>query len=248
MKNPLQSSSALPTFSAIKPEHIVPAITEQLAQNRSHLDQTLAQTDAPSWRNLIEPLSMKDNQLSNLWSPVSHLNSVASEPEFRKQYEACLPLLTEYAAEVGQNQALFKAYQQLAERDDLSETQQKIIADALLDFRLAGVALGEQDQKRYRELKKRLSQLSSDFSNHVLDATTAWSKLIADKQALAGVPESTLEDLANKAQATQQTGYLLDLQFPTYLAILTYAEDRALRETMYHAYSQRASDLGDNPE
>ncbi len=248
MKNPLQSSSALPTFSAIKPEHIVPAITEQLAQNRSHLEQILAQKDTPSWRTLIEPLSMKDNQLSNLWSPVSHLNSVASEPEFRKQYEACLPLLTEYAAEVGQNQALFKAYQQLAERDDLSETQQKIIADALLDFRLAGVALGEQDQKRYRELKKRLSQLSSDFSNHVLDATTAWSKLIADKQALAGVPESTLEDLANKAQATQQTGYLLDLQFPTYLAILTYAEDRALRETMYHAYSQRASDLGDNPE
>ena len=248
MTNPLQNTSDLPTFSAIKPEHIVPAITEQLNDNRSHLEQLISQQQTYTWQSLVEPLSIKDNELSNIWSPVSHLNSVASETEFRKQYEACLPLLTEYAAEVGQNQALFNAYEQLAARDDLTDTQRKIITDALLDFRLAGVALPEADQQRYRELKKRLSQLSSDFSNHVLDATTAWSKLIDNKEALAGIPESTLEDLASKAKATEQDGYLLDLQFPTYLAVLTYAEDRALRETMYHAYSQRASELGDNPE
>ena len=248
MTNPLHNTSDLPTFSAIQPEHIVPAITAQINGNRSHLQQLMSQQQTYTWQSLVEPLSIKDNELSNIWSPVSHLNSVASEAEFRKQYEACLPLLTEYAAEVGQNQALFNAYEQLAGRDDLTDTQRKIITDALLDFRLAGVALPEADQQRYRELKKRLSQLSSDFSNHVLDATTAWSMLIDNDEALAGIPESTLEDLASKAKATDQEGYLLDLQFPTYLAVLTYAEDRSLRETMYHAYSQRASELGDKPD
>ena len=248
MTNPLLSQSELPNFTAIKPEHIVPAVTQQLEQNRSHMNTLLNQTQTLSWDNLVAPLSVQDNLLSNLWSPVGHLNSVASDPEFREQYEACLPLLTEYAAEVGQNQALFNAYKQLSEDQSLSQRQQKIIADTLLDFKLAGVDLTEQQQVRYRELKKQLSKLSSDFSNHVLDATMAWSKLIESKQALKGIPQSTLDDLASKAAAEDKQGYLLDLQFPTYLAVLTYADDRALRETMYVAYSTRASELGDNLE
>lgn len=248
MTNPLLSQSPLPKFTAIEPEHIVPAVTEQLEQNRNHLNDLLASAQEFSWANLIEPLSVQDNLLSNLWSPVGHLNSVANETEFRQQYEACLPLLTEYAAEVGQNQALFTAYQQLSQDPDLSPRQQKIIADSLLDFRLAGVDLDKDKQQRYRELKKKLSQLSSDFSNHVLDATMDWSLLIETKEALRGVPESTLDELAKKAQSEQKQGYLLDLQFPTYLAVLTYAEDRRLRQKMYLAYSTRASELGAKPE
>ena len=248
MTNPLLSQSPLPKFTAIQPEHIVPAVTEQLEQNRHHLNDLLSSQQEFTWANLIEPLSVQDNLLSNLWSPVGHLNSVASETEFRKQYEACLPLLTEYAAEVGQNQALFTAYKQLSQDPELSVRQQKIINDALLDFRLAGVDLDEDKQQRYRELKKKLSQLSSDFSNHVLDATMDWSLLIETKEELRGIPDSTLDELANKAKSENKEGYLLDLQFPTYLAILTYAEDRKLRETMYFAYSTRASELGAKPE
>ena len=248
MTNPLLTKAPLPNFTAIEPEHIVPAVTDQLETNRTHLNDLLTSTTHYDWANLVEPLSVQDNLLSNLWSPVGHLNSVASEPEFRKQYEACLPLLTEYAAEVGQNQALFAAYQQLAEDPELSETQRKIIDDTLLDFRLAGGDLNEEQQWRYRELQKKLSQLSSDFSNHVLDATMAWSMHIRSVDELKGIPQSTLDDLALKAQSEDKDGYLLDLQFPTYLAVLTYAEDRSLRETMYVAYSTRASELGEKQE
>jgi oligopeptidase A len=248
MTNPLTEKTSLPKFTAIKAEHIVPAVEAQLEANRKHLAELLEQQLEPSWESLVEPLCVQDNVLSNLWSPVSHLNSVDSQPEFREQYEACLPLLTDYAAEVGQNQALYNAYLALDKADNLTARQKKIVSDALLDFRLAGVALAEQDQARYRELKKELSQLSSDFSNHVLDATTAWSMHIDNVAQLEGIPESTLADLRTKAKAEQKSGYLLDLQFPTYLAVMTYAEDRSLRETMYHAYSQRASELADKPE
>ncbi len=248
MTNPLLTQSPLPNFTDIEPEHIVPAVTEQLELNRKHLKDLLLSQKQVSWSSLIEPLSIQDNLLSNLWSPVGHLNSVASDPEFRKQYEACLPLLTEYAAEVGQNQALFDAYQQLARDPNLTDKQKKIVDDALLDFRLAGVDLNAEQQQRYRELKKQLSQLSSDFSNHVLDATMDWSLHITSKESLRGIPDSTLEDLAAKAKAEDKDGYLLDLQFPTYLAVLTYAENRSLREQLYFAYSTRASELGANPD
>lgn len=248
MTNPLTQDHVLPPFSQIKAEHIVPAVTAQLETNRAHLAELIDSVVDVSWDTIVTPLSIKDNVLSNLWSPVSHLNSVMSQKEFRDQYEACLPLLTEYAAEVGQNQDLFKHYQALSQQPDLTPVQSKVIDDALLEFKLAGVDLNEEDQARYRDIKKQLSQLSSEFSNHVLDATMAWSKHIEDVEELKGVPELTLENLAAKAAAVEKSGYLLDLQIPTYIAIVTYAEDRALRELMYHAYTQRASELAENKE
>jgi len=248
MTNPLLEQQTLPSFSLINHKHIVPAVEQQITANRDFLEQLLDGLKNPTWANLIEPLCIQDNLLDNLWSPVGHLNSVNNNNEFREQYEACLPLLTEYAAEIGQNQELFQHYKTLSDEQSLTPRRKKIINDGLLSFKLAGVDLSSQDQARYREIKKQLSQLSSQFSNHVLDATMAWKKHIIKKQDLAGVPESTLDDLANKAKAEEKDGYLLDLEFPTYLAIITYAENRSLREEIYRAYCTKASDQGENKD
>jgi len=242
MTNPLLEDAILPAFSSIKHEHIKVAVEKQLNENRQHLKSLLSAVSDPDWKNTIEPLAKQGDKLSRLWSPVGHINAVVNSEEFREQHDACLPLLSEYSSEFGQNKDLYKAYQQVAANDQLTSIQRKIIDDDLLDFRLAGVDLNEKDQARFREIKSRLSELGSQFSNHVLDATMAWSKHFVDKSALDGLPDSALAAAEAAAKEKDQDGYLLTLDIPCYLAVMTYANDSALRKEMYKAYSTRASD------
>ncbi|PKM29944.1 MAG: oligopeptidase A [Gammaproteobacteria bacterium HGW-Gammaproteobacteria-11] len=248
MSNPLLQSYDLPPFSQIRAEHVKPAIEQVLADNRARL-QSLLDSPPPSWTwdNLIVPLDDMGERLSRAWSPASHLNAVMNSPELRDAYNECLPLLSQFYTELGQNQALFQAYSQLAEGEAFSaldEAQQTIIRHALRDFRLSGIALPETQQKRYGELQMRLSELQSRFSNQVLDATQAWTKLITDAAGLDGLPESALAQARQAAEASGQDGWLITLEFPSYYAVMTYAHDRALREEVYTAYSTRASDQG----
>lgn len=248
--NPLLQDTELPPFAAIKPEHVEPAITRLIEDNRRHLQQLLDGLERPTWETLVAPLEARDDRLEKAWAPVSHLNSVRNNPELREAYNASLARLTEYATEVGQNEALYNAYRQLAESDEyagLSPTRQKVIDNALRDFRLSGVALGGEDKKRYARIAQRLSELGTQFANNVLDATGAWYKHFTDAEALRGLPESAL---AQARQAGEQKkhdngeplgGYVTTLDFPSYIAVMTYAEDRALREETYHAFVTRAS-------
>ena len=188
-------------------------------------------------------------KLSRAWSPVSHLNAVMNSQELREAYESCLPLLSQYFTELGQNQALFEAYQQLANSAEfatLDKAQQTIVEHALRDFRLSGIALPPAQQKRYGELQMRLSELQSTFSNQVLDATQAWSKELNDAAQLDGLPDSALEQARQTAAARELDGWLVTLDFPSYYAVMTYANDRALREELYTAFCTRASDQGPN--
>ncbi len=249
MTNPLLAQNSLPQFSKIKPEHIKPAVEQAIKNCRSTLEKLLADNSEYTWDNLVAPLDEVDDELSKLWSPVSHLNSVKNSDELRDAYEACLPLLSEYGTFVGQHQGLFNAYQQIADSaafQQLNTAQQKVITNALRDFKLSGIALNDDDKKRYGEIVSRLSELSSQFSNNVLDATHAFSVNITDKTELKGLPDSALNAAQAAAQAKELKGYLFTLDIPSYLPVMMYCDNQGLREKLYRAFVTRASELGPN--
>lgn len=247
MTNPLLKNSPLPLFQAIKPEHIEPALDKILADNRQQLDALLAQQPPFTWENLIQPLEEISARLNDMWSPVAHLHAVMSSDELRKTYNACLPKLTAYASEFGQNEKLYKTIASIAESLDyqnLDTAQRKLIDNELRDFRLAGVALAPAQKKRYQALQQRLAELATQFEEHLLDATDTWQKHITDISQLAGLPERALAAAANAAKRETKEGWLLTLDFPSYDAIIRYADNRALRQEIYTAFTTRASDQG----
>ena len=249
MTNPLLENTELPLFSQIKPEHIEPAIEQLLTNARAVVDKLLAENDVYTWENLIAPLDEVEDKINKAWSPVSHMNSVVNNDALRDAYNACLPKLSAYATEMGQHKGLFKAYQSIVDSDiyaQLETAQQKIIQNALRGFRLSGIDLDDEKQARYKQISLDLSRLSSHYEENLLDATNAWQKLISKKSDLAGLPESALQQAKQAAEQEGKKGWLLTLQFPSYIAVMTYADDRQLRADMYKAFSTRASELGEN--
>jgi oligopeptidase A len=247
MSNPLLANSELPLFSQIKPEHVEPAIDQLLAEARATVESCLNASNHYTWKNLIEPIENAEDRLGKAWSPVSHMNSVVNSDELREAYNACLPKLSAYSTEMGQNEALFKAYKSIAESDEyatLDTAQQKIIQNALRDFHLSGIDLDAEKKQRYKEISQVLSQLASHFEENVLDATNAWTKLITNELDLTGLPESALAQARQTAEQNGQQGWMITLQFPSYHAVMTYADNRELRREHYESYTTRASDQG----
>jgi len=248
--NPLLDTEGLPAFSKIKPEHVVPAIEQLIAENRKLLDELLDKHSSYTWENLIEPFEAASDRLSKAWSPVSHMNSVVNTDALREAYNACLPKLSEYGTEIGQNERLYRAYQQIHDSPEfarLSQAQQKAVKDALRDFKLAGVSLPEDKKRRFKEINQRLSELSAKFEQNVMDATDAWSKLVTDEAELAGIPATAKANFRQNAERKGLQGWLINLEFPSYYPVLTYADNRELRRELYEAYTTRASEIGPNP-
>ena len=247
MTNPLLEKSELPPFSAILPEHVEPAIDQLLAAARQTIAERLQAGEVFSWENLVEPIETAEDALNKAWSPVSHMNSVVNSEAMREAYNNCLGKLSEYSTETGQNKALQQAYKAIsdsAEFDSLDRAQQKIIRNALRDFHLSGVDLPTDKQARYKEISQQLSKLASQYEENVLDATNAWHKHITHADDLAGLPESALAQAKQAAEAEGKDGWLINLQFPSYLAVMTYADNRELRREHYQAFCTRASDQG----
>ncbi|MFP6863096.1 oligopeptidase A [Pseudomonas sp.] len=248
--NPLLQAFDLPSYAAIRPEHVEPAVDSILAESRAAMSRLLEQqSGTPSWDGLVLVLDELGARLGQAWSPVSHLNAVCNSSELRAAYEACLPKLSEYWTEIGQNQPLFQAYQALAESPaaaGFDVAQKTILEHALRDFRLSGIDLPAEQQKRYGEIQMKLSELASKFSNQLLDATQAWTKHVTDEAALDGLTDSAKAQMKQAAEAKGLDGWLISLEFPSYFAVMTYANDRALREEVYAAYCTRASDQGPN--
>ncbi|WP_438765864.1 M3 family metallopeptidase [Kushneria sp. TE3] len=245
--NPLLESHPLPPFDAITPEIIEPAMDELLARNKAAIER-LVEEGSHTWQGLAAPLEAINDQLSQAWSPVSHLNATMNSPALREAYQACLPKLSAYGTWLGQHEGLFKAFQTLAqseEYDRLDQGQRKSIDNTLRDFRLAGIDLPFEKKARFGEIQARLSTLSNTFSNNVLDATQAWH-LDVPRERLDGLPDSALETLAANAQAKGVEGYRITLDFPSFFPIMSHADDRALREEVYTAFVTRASDQGPN--
>ncbi|MCP1314925.1 oligopeptidase A [Halomonas sp. 707D7] len=250
-RNPLLESHTLPPFAEIRAEHVVPAIEALLAESREAIERLAerATTQAPTWENFAAPLEAVNDRLSQAWSPVAHLNATMNSPELRKAYEACIEQLSAFGTWVGQHEGLFHAWQALKQEptwSTLDSGQQRTVENALRDFRLAGVDLPADKKARYGEIQARLSSLSNQFSNHVLDATQAWYKDLDSDERLAGVPPSARETLKALAEAKGVEGYRITLDFPSFFPIVSYADDRALREEVYTAFVTRASDQGPN--
>ena len=252
MNNPLLSNNTiLPLFSKIKPEHIEPAITQLLEEARTVVKTHLQATTEYTWENLIEPLENAEDKLNKAWSPVSHMNAVVNTDELRLAYNACLPKLSDYSTEMGQNEQLFNAYKVIADSNEfatLDSAQKKIIQNALRDFRLSGVDLDNEKKQRYKTISQELSRLASNYEENLMDATNAWSKVIRNEQDLAGLPPSALAQAKQTAESQDQDGWMINLQFPSYQAIMTYADDRELRREHYEAYATRASDQASDNE
>ena len=249
MTNPLLTMDSLPPFSQIQPDQVQAAVTQAIADCKQKIEDVLAQRDPHTWDSLIAPLEEVNDRLSRIWSPVSHLNAVLNSEALRAAHDACLPLLSEFQTYVGQHEGLYQAYLTLSESDDfplLSGAQRKEILNTLRDFRLSGIGLPTESQQRYGEIQARLSELASRFSNNVLDATQGWSKLVTDEAELAGLPQSAQAAARQLAEQKGQQGWLFTLDIPSYLPVMMYADNRALRAELYEAFTTRASDQGPN--
>ncbi|MDD5384542.1 MAG: M3 family metallopeptidase [Gallionella sp.] len=245
--NPLLDFSGLPRFAEIKPEHVAPAIEQLLAENRALVARLLSDSAPPTWQDFIVPMEDANERLSRAWGPVGHLNAVMNSPELREVYNATLPIITQYYAELGQNLALFdkfKALRNSPEFAGLSAARKKIIENELRDFRLGGAELPEDKKARYLEIQECLAELSSRFSDNLLDATNDYTLVIEDKNELSGLPEDVLQAAQEAAVATGKTGWLFTLKAPSYMPVMQYADNRALREKMYRASGTRASEFG----
>ncbi len=246
MSNPLLEQHELPPFSRVSPADVEPAITRLIERNKQAIEAILADHSRYHWDNLWRAIEQMDDELAQAWSPVSHLNGVANSEELRAAYNACLPLLSEYATWSGQHSGLYEAYRQIAEGEEfatLDAAQQKAISNVLRDFRLAGVALPEEQKQQYGRLRKRLSELGSQFSDNVLDATNAWSRNVGEEE-LRGLPATALANARQAAQRAGLEGCLITLEFPSWYPVLAYCENAALREEVYRANVTRASDEG----
>ena len=238
----------LPAFGTLDLDDVIPALDAQLEANLALLDRL---ADAPAdWDAVVLPLEEADDALARIWAPIRHLHAVADDEQLRRVYEAGLPKLTDYGNRYGQHAGLYRAWRSLAEAPAFAEAppaRRMAVEQALRDFRLSGIELEPEAQARFREISQRLSELSNRFSQNLLDATDAWS-LTVPAERLAGLPEAAREKASAEARRREVDGAVLTLDGPTYLAVLTHAEDRALRREVYEAWVTRASALGAEPE
>ena len=246
--NPLLRAQPLPAFDAIQPEHVEDAIRSTLAENRARIREIEA-TANPTFATVVEPMEELQHRLSRIWSPVGHLNGVMNSEALRERYNACLPLLSEYGTEIGQSEALYRAYAAVLEREgaNLDAAQRAVVEHALRDFRLAGVALDGPRKDRFKAVMLELSRLGAQFEENVLDATNAFTHPVTDATELDGVNATIVQQARERAVAAGRDGWLLGLEQPTYVAILTDARSPALRQAFYRAWSTRASDQGPTP-
>ncbi len=246
MNNPLLDFSGLPRFSDIRPEHVVPAITQLLADAREAVKQAES-VAAPDWDSFVVPLEDATERLWRAWGQVGHLNAVVNTPELREAYNAQLPEISRFSSELGQNLALFGQYKRLSASPEYSgynDVRRKVVENALRDFRLGGAELPEEGKARFAEIQQELSTLSSKFSENVLDATDAFALYIEDEAELSGVPRDVVANCRAAAEKEGKTGFKLSLQMPCYLPVQAHADNRGLREALYRANGLRASEQG----
>ncbi|VEG91751.1 M3 family metallopeptidase [Legionella spiritensis] len=239
------SVSYLPHFSSVDAKTYVERLDAMLQRHLQQIADCLSGSQTFGWDNLMRPLEDMDDELEQFWSPLAHLHAVVNSRELRACYQACLPKLAAYDAAIGHNQRLYDAIHSL-DTTKLDNAQQKIVQDALRDFELSGVALPPEKKHRYEMIQTQLADLSNQFDNNVLDAGQAFTLHITNEDQIRGLPEHARHAAAELAKEKNREGWILNLEFPCYLAVVTYAEDRRLREQFYSAYVTRASDQGPN--
>ncbi|MDP2821673.1 MAG: M3 family metallopeptidase [Sulfuritalea sp.] len=249
--NPLLDFSGLPRFDAVQPEHVTPAVRQLLDENRALIETLIAPETAPTWDAFVQPMLDAGERLSRAWGIVGHLHSVNDVPPWREAYNAMLPEVSSFYADLGQNLALFARYKLLAagaEFPALSPARRRIVENELRDFRLSGAELPEERKPRFKEIQEELSALGAKFSENVLDATNAHAEWIEDETDLAGLPEdaksAAREAAAKDGEFAKHEGWKFTLHAPSYIPVLQFCDNRDLRARMYRAYATRASEFG----
>lgn len=250
VSNPLLSLQGLPNFSLVKPEHVLDAVKSAIDNSVEVIKSVVKiHENDPTWDNVMAPIEEADDKLSKIWSVVSHLNGVCNTEELRKAHDECLPLMAEYSTFVGQYKPLCEVLKKISRSDVfslLTTAQKKSIENSLRDFRLSGIDLPEDKQKRFAEISAELSQLQSNFANNVLDATQGFTLHISDADKVKGLPLPQQKQAQAEAKKRNLEGMVFTLDIPSYLPFMTYVEDRELRKELYIAYVTRASDQGPN--
>ena len=246
MTNPLLDFSGLPRFDAITPAHVGPAIDALLAEAETAVAH--ARTVSPvTWEGFITPLEDATERLGRAWGVVGHLQAVLNTPELREAFNAVLPRVTRFFSALAQDQALYAQYRALAQSPEFAgfdQARRTAVENALRDFRLGGAELDEDDRARFAQLQEELAALSARFSENLMDATDDFALYVEDRAELAGLPDDVLEACRAAAREEKRNGWKLTLHMPCYLPVQTYADSRALRETLYRAYGVRASEAG----
>src|SRR3989338_4651151 len=241
----------LPAFSTIHIAHTEKMLDQLLAKNLAAIDALLTQQTTYTWENLMQPLEQIGDTLQQFWGPIQHLNAVMNADALRKTIKACLPKLSAYHTNLSHNEKLFRAIKSIKESkmfDTLTQAQRKAIDNEIRDFKLSGVHLSDEKKARFSAITKNLSELSHQFEENILDATMSFRKNITDEKLLAGISEHAKNTAKNLAKKENLNGWLFTLDAPSYLAIMLFADNRALREEMYRHFVTRASDLFSNKQ
>jgi len=246
MNNPVLNRESLPLFDQIKPEHISPAVKSILEEANTLIDSLKEMSVTPSWINFVEPIEIISEKISRAWGQIEHLNAVINSENLRKSYNDNLIKLTEFYTNLSQDESLYKKYQSLKNSEvfnSLTPSQKRIIENVLREFKLGGAELNEKDKKKFKVIQEKLAKLSTQFEENILDATNEFSIFVNDLDELRGIPEENIKKALAEAKEDKKEGYKFTLHFPSYLPVMQYADNRILREKLYHAYATRASEL-----
>lgn len=243
--NPLLHLAGLPKFNKIIPEHIIPAIDSLITEGRTLIEQLANDQEAPTWENFALKLEDHSEKLGRAWSQISHMNAVVNSPELRDAYNEGLQKLTDFGSDLAQDERLyakFKKIQSSTAFAKLTPTQQKIINNEVRDFKLGGAELPAEQKARFKIISEELSKLGSKFEENIMDNTNDFKYVVEKVEDLTGLPADAIQAAATAAKAAKESGYLFTLHAPSLLPVLNYADNRALRETLYRAYATRASE------
>jgi oligopeptidase A len=246
MINPVLYRESLPLFDRIEPDHISPAIESILNEANTLIDSLKKMSIPTSWGNFVEPIEIISEKISRAWGQIEHLNAVVNSDSLRKAYNDNLIKLTEFYTNLSQDESLYKKYQSLKDSEvfkALTPSQKRIIDNVLREFKLGGAELNETDKKRFKVIQEKLAKLSTQFEENILDATNEFSIFVDHLDELTGIPEENIKKARAEAKEDKKEGYKFTLHFPSYLPVMQYADSRALREKLYHAYATRASEL-----
>ncbi|MDC0542772.1 M3 family metallopeptidase [Methylophilaceae bacterium] len=242
--NPFLVRNKLPEFSVVKTSHVMPAINKVINDNNKVISQIESMSELPNWINFITPLEICNEKLDRVWSYINHINAVKSSSSYRKVYNQALEKVTEYSSNLGQSKILYKKYKKLLQNSsNLSSSQKKLIKNEITSFELSGVALPEKQKLKFKKIQNNLSKLSSSFDENILDSINTFELIISDKNSLKGIPNNVINSALIKAKAKKINGWLFTIDFPSYLPIMQYAENRKLRKNIYTAYNTKASSL-----
>lgn len=242
--NPFLVRNKLPDFHSVKPRHVLPSLNKIITENKKVILQLESADDSPTWENFVIPLEKCSEKLNRVWSYVNHINAVKSSTSYRKAYNQTLSKVTEYSSDLGQSYILYKKYKTLLKKNrGLNASQKKLIKNEITSFELSGVALPEKQKVKFKEIQSNLSKLSSSFDENILDSIHSFKLVITDKNSLKGIPNDVINSALMRAKTKKSKGWLFTIDFPSYLPIMQYADNRKLRKDIYYAYSTKASSL-----